>query len=93
MAALGKADPKTRRLAVRKLGNVGLADPAVLPALLGALGDPDAGVRREAVLAVLKCGPDARATAPRLAELRQRDPDPAVRDCAGRVLEKLRDGG
>jgi HEAT repeat protein len=93
VTALADPDPKARRLAARKLGNVGPADPAALPALTAALRDSDAGVRREAVLALLKCGPAARDTAPTLADLRQRDPDPAVRDCAGRVLEKLRPGG
>jgi HEAT repeat protein len=78
-----------RKKAVRKLGNVGPADPAVWPALHGALQDPDPGVRREAILALLKFGPEARKAAPTLRERRQGDPDPQVRAWAARALEKL----
>ena len=45
--------PKMRKQAAFKLGNVGTSDPVALPALIGALKDRDAGVRREAVLAAL----------------------------------------
>src|SRR5216683_2590444 len=57
--ALQSPDASTRKHAVSKLGNVGRADPEAFPALLGALKDRDAGVRREAILPVMKCGPDA----------------------------------
>src|SRR5439155_16911918 len=58
--ALQNPDPKVRKQAAFKLGNVGPADPTALPALIEALKDRDAGVRREAILALLKCGPAAR---------------------------------
>ena len=44
--ALKDADPKKRRVAVLKLGNVGDADSAAAEGLAGALLDPDAQVRR-----------------------------------------------
>src|SRR5207302_5092236 len=50
VTALGDPDPKVRRQAALKLGNVGPGDPAVLPALTAALRDGDAGVRRQAIL-------------------------------------------
>jgi HEAT repeat protein len=87
--ALHGRDAKARKKAVAKLGNVGPADPAVLPALRAALRDGDPGVRREAVLALLKYGPGARAAAGALAELRQRDRDPQIRAYAVKALARL----
>ena len=89
-AALRDPDATLRRKAAFTLGNIGPADPAVLPALLGALKDSDAAVRREAILALVKCGREAREAEPLLDELRQHDPDAQVRAYAGRGLEKLR---
>lgn len=87
--ALQSPDARLRKEAAFKLGNVGAADPAALPALVGALKDRDAAVRREAVLALLKFGPAAREAVPPLTELRERDRDPKVRSCAAKALEKL----
>jgi HEAT repeat protein len=88
--AIRDPDARVRRQAAAKLGNVGPADPAALPALTGALKDADAGVRREAILALVKCGPAAREAVPALEQLRQHDRDPQVRAYAARALEKLR---
>ena len=44
--AIRDPDPKVRKEAAAKLGNVGPADPSALPALMGALKDPAAMVRR-----------------------------------------------
>jgi HEAT repeat protein len=87
-------DPKVtvRKKAAFTLGNIGPADPAVLPALTRALKDADPAVRREAILALVKCGPAARDAVPTLEELRRRDRDPQVRAYAGRALEALRAG-
>jgi HEAT repeat protein len=87
--ALRGPDAKARKKAVAKLGNVGAADAAVLPALTAALRDRDPGVRREAILALLKCGPGAREAAGPLAVLRQRDRDPQVRAYAAKALAKI----
>jgi HEAT repeat protein len=89
--ALQSPDAATRKHAVTKLGNVGSADPEAFPALLGALKDRDAGVRREAILAVMKCGPDAKEAEPVLTELQQKDRDSQVRTYAGRALAGIRD--
>src|SRR5947209_18535561 len=92
--ALKEPDAKLRKTAVSKLGNVGPADETVLPALLGALTDTDATVRREAILALMKYGPGAREAMARLADLRKNDRDAQVRNYAAKALEKLeRDGG
>ncbi len=90
--ALKEPDAKLRKTAVAKLGNVGPADEAVLPALLEALADVDAGVRREAILALMKFGPGAREAIPRLTDLRKQDRDAQVRNYAARALEKLERG-
>jgi HEAT repeat protein len=87
--ALKDPDAKLRKKAVAKLGNVGQADPAALPAVLDALKDPDARVRTEAVQAVLKFGSGAKKAVPALTELQQ-DPDPQVRSSAVAVLGKVR---
>jgi HEAT repeat protein len=87
--ALQSPDAATRKHAVAKLGNVGPVDPAAFPALLGALKDRDGGVRREAILAVMKCGPDAKEAVPVLTELKQKDRDAQVRTYAARALASL----
>src|SRR5947209_3679623 len=87
--ALRDPDPRVRKEAAAKLGNVGPADPSALAALTGALKDADAAVRREVILALVKCGPAAREAVPALEELRRHDRDPQVRAYAGRALEKI----
>src|SRR5579871_3384331 len=72
LEAVRGPDARQRKTAVFKLGNVGPGEAAVVPALLGALRDRDAGVRREAIVALMKCGADARDAVPVLADLRQR---------------------
>jgi HEAT repeat protein len=89
--ALRGPDVKLRIKAVRKLGNLGQADPAALPAVVGALKDADARVRREAVLALVKFGADAREAVTTLTELERRDADAQVREYAGRALAKIRE--
>lgn len=88
--ALQAPDVQLRKKAAAKLGNVGKADPAAVPALVGALNDPDAEVRVEVILALVKLGPAARDAAPKLGEMARDDPDEAVRASAGRALEKIR---
>jgi HEAT repeat protein len=83
-------DKKIRREAVAKLGNLGAADPEVLPALTTALHDADSQVRGEAVLSLAKLGREAKPAIPDLEALSQRDPDAKVRDYAARTREKLR---
>jgi HEAT repeat protein len=87
--ALHGPDPKARREAADKLGNVGPADPAACPALVEALKDPDAQVRGKAILGLTKCGAAAKEAMPALQDLKERDPDPGVRDYAGKALKKI----
>jgi HEAT repeat protein len=89
--ALQSADANARKKAAFKLGNVGSTDPAVVPALLKSLKDEDAGVRRESILALMKCGPGAKEAIPILDELQRSDADAKVRSQAGLALRKLRD--
>jgi HEAT repeat protein len=94
LEAVQGPDSRLRKTAVFRLGNVGPGDAAVMPALLGALRDRDAAVRREAILALMKCGAEARDAVPALTDLRQRDRDAQVRAYAARALESLgRDSG
>ena len=88
--ALRKPDARVRKEAAFKLGNLGPTDPAVSPALIGALHDADAGVRCEAILALTKCGPGAQAAIPALAALQQQDPNARVRAYASKALQKIR---
>ena len=90
LEALDNADARLRKTAVTKLGNVGSSDPAAYPAVVTALGDKDAGVRREAILSLLKFGDAARGAVLQLSELRQHDRDRRVRDYAARAVEYLR---
>jgi len=87
--ALDDPQPKVRKQAVIKLGNVGTADPKALPALIVAMKDGDAEVRCAAILAVVKLGPAAQETVPQLNEIQKQDRAAKVRACAARALEKL----
>jgi HEAT repeat protein len=91
--ALRDADPKKREEAVQKLGNVGPADPAAYPALVGALKDPSPRVRGEAILSIAKAGPAAKAAVPTLQDLKEHDPDLGVRVYAAKALKNLTGGG
>jgi HEAT repeat protein len=87
--ALQQPNAKLRKTAVFKLGNVGPADPAALPAVLGALRDPDPIVRCEAILAVMKFGSAAKEAVPLLTDIRQHDPHAKARDYATKALDKI----
>ena len=89
--ALRNHDAKLRKKAAFTLGNIGPSDPAVLPALIGALKDTDPAVRCEAILALLKLGPAAKDAIPVLTQA-QRDKDARVRSYATKALEKIRNG-
>jgi HEAT repeat protein len=88
-AAVRDPDAKMRKKAAFTLGNIGPSDPAILPALIGALKDTDAGVRCEAILALLKYGPGAKVAMSELTEVRQKDRDAKVRDYAAQALAKI----
>jgi HEAT repeat protein len=82
-------DAKERKKAVVALGHVGSADPAAIPAVIGAVKDTDATVRREAVLALLNLGSSAQEAVPALTAA-QKDRDPQVRTYAAKALERIR---
>jgi HEAT repeat protein len=86
--ALQDPDAKLRKKAAFKLGNVGAADPAVVPTLILAVKDRDAGVRAEAILALLKIGPAVPEAIPAFLEA-QKDRDANVRSSAAKALEKI----
>ncbi len=89
LADLNGRNPKVRRQAVLKLGNVGDADPAAAEGLASALRDSDVLVRRDAVHAVVKLKQPTEAILARLEEMSQKDPDTTARDFANRALAKL----
>jgi HEAT repeat protein len=91
--ALQDPDARVRKKAAFKLGNVGTADPAAFPALVGALKDKDAAVRCEAILALVKFGSAAQDAVHLLTEMQEKDRDAKVRSCAAKALEALRQGG
>lgn len=89
LTVLHSPDPKERREAADKLGNVGPADAAACPALVEALRDPDAQVRGKAILGLTKCGAAAKSALPTLQDLQEHDPDAGVRDYAGKAIAKI----
>ena len=89
---LKDSDPKKREEAVEKLGNVGPADPAAYPALVGSLSDPSARVRGAAILGIVKGGAAAKAAVPALQDLKDHDPDAAVRAYAAKALKSITGG-
>jgi HEAT repeat protein len=88
--ALKSPDPKLRKEAAFKLGNVGSTDRTAFPALVDALKDPDPVVRRECILALVKFGDERKQAVPALAEIHERDSDPHVREYAAKALEKMK---
>jgi HEAT repeat protein len=88
MGLLDSPDAKLRKQAVEALGNVGSADPEVVPALVRAVKDKDARVRAAAVLALLKIGPDAQDAIPAL-QAAQKDKNARVRDYATKALARI----
>jgi HEAT repeat protein len=90
--ALRAGDVRVRKQAVLALGHVGSADPAAVPALIGAVKDREVEVRRAAVLALLNLGPQAREAVPVLTAA-QKDVDTKVRSYAVKALERIQGGG
>jgi HEAT repeat protein len=89
VADLNDPQPKVRRVAVLKLGNVGDTDPSAVEALTGALKDKDALVRRDAILAVAKLTKPTEAIVQELRTMIQSDRDATVRDHAAKALKRF----
>ena len=91
LQALHAPDVKMRKKAVLKLGNVGAADSAVFPALVGALKEPSAGVRGAAILALSKSDSIPSEALSLFVDL-QRDRNATVRHYASQALAKIQSG-
>jgi hypothetical protein len=74
---------------VLKLGSVGEADPAVGEGLASALGDQDATVRRDAILAVVKVKQRGATIIDKLESMSKTDRDAKIRDAATRAASHL----
>jgi hypothetical protein len=68
---------------------VGEADPAVGEGLAAALGDQDATVRRDAILAVVKLKQRGATVIDKLESMSKTDRDAKVRDAATRAASHL----
>jgi HEAT repeat protein len=88
---LSKPDARALKKAVLALGHVGTADPAAIPALIGAVKDRDATVRSQAILALLNIGPDAKDALPVLNDV-VKDTDPMVRSYAAKPVQRIQGG-
>jgi HEAT repeat protein len=87
VSELKDPDPRKRKEAAEKLGNVGpTTAPEVVQALIESLRDRDPGVRSAVVIALSKCRRAAGNALPLLLELKQRDPNRKVRDHATRAI-------
>ena len=89
VADLQSPEARVRRQAVLKLGNVGGTDPSVAPALAQALRDPDALVRHDAMLAVVKLPTPPDDIVTTLRAMAKDDKDARCRESAGKALKKL----
>jgi HEAT repeat protein len=88
LESLQDRDASVRKKAVVALGHVGDADPAAIPAVMGAVKDKEAVVRRQAVLALLNLGARAKEAEAVLTEA-QTDRDAQVRAYALKALERI----
>jgi hypothetical protein len=89
VAAARDPNEKVRKQAIQKLGNVGNADPAVLPVLISALKDANSGIRREAIIAIVKYGPGAEQAIDALKTVAATDADPQIRGYAAQAASIL----
>ena len=89
LEAIHDPDQRVRTEAALKLGNVGSADSRALPALISALDDSEASVRRAAIQGLVKFGTAAKGAVPRLKEIRESDANAGLREFAGEVLPHL----
>lgn len=89
VAAARDPNEKFRKQAIQKLGNVGNADPAVLPVLIAALKDASPGIRREAIIAIVKYGPGSEQAIDPLKAVAATDSDPQIRGYAAQAVTIL----
>ncbi len=68
-SAIDDADPLVRSSAVQALSNLTDFEEQVLPHLIAALGDEDAGVGLQAIMGILAVSQDKRATATKIVEV------------------------
>ncbi len=89
VAAARDPSEKVRKQAIQKLGNVGNADPAVLPVLVAALKDASPSIRREAIIAIVKYGPGAEQAIDALKTVAATDADAQIRGYAAQAASIL----
>jgi HEAT repeat protein len=82
-------DPKVRVEAIKKLGNIGNKVPEAISTIIDALADKSAAVRKEAIYAVVRNRRACAAAVPILDEMKDNDPDPAIRKIADEAYENL----
>ena len=87
--ALDDRDPAVAREAVRALIAIGVRSPEVEAALLQMLQVSEAGVRREAILALRDLMPDADTVAVKALAAALKDQDPFVREQVAAALQQL----
>ena len=89
LAASRDPNEKVRKQVIQKLGKVGNSDPAVLPVLIAALKDASPGIRREAIIAIVKYGPGAEQAIDALKAVASTDADPQIRGYAAQAVTIL----
>ncbi len=90
VAALqGEGDADYRWKAARALGHLGPQAKAAIPGLAAAVGDENGHVRREAVIALGRMGPDAGTSGVPALLRALDDPDPEIRGAAATALGRL----
>jgi hypothetical protein len=88
--ALGDAKPSVRTASAEALGEIGPAGAAAVKALRGALKDQQAEVRKAAADALGSMGTVVATTLTALDAVRERDPDPKVRQAAAAAWKRIR---
>jgi HEAT repeat protein len=86
---LKAAAPYTRNGAAYQLAHMGPAAAPAVPALIDALGDPDAAVRYAVTVALREIGPAAKAAVPALKKVMDDDINDEVSSSARRALRAI----
>ena len=89
IADLKALAPYNRNAAAYEIAGLGPAGAPAVPALIEALGDPEASVRYPVTVALREIGPAAKAAVPALKKLYEEDLNDEIASSARRAIKAI----